>query len=58
LEKEPAVIAEAVRAVLLVAVVLGVVTLDEKALGAVLLALSAILTLFVRQSVTPNSRLP
>lgn len=51
--KEPALVAEAVRAVLLVLVVLGVIQLDEKALAAILVALSAILSLFVRSKVTP-----
>jgi hypothetical protein len=55
LDKEPAVLAEAVRAVLLILVVLGAIQMDEQQMAAILLGVSAILTLFVRQASTPTA---
>lgn len=51
--KEPAVIAGAIRSILWVLVLLGVVVLDEAALAGIALGLEAILTLFVRHTSTP-----
>lgn len=51
LRAEPAAIAEAVRQVLLVLVLLNVVTLSNETLAAIGMAVSAVLTLFVRQTV-------
>jgi hypothetical protein len=53
--KEPAVIAGAIRTILWVLVLLGVVALQEAALAGIALALEVVLTLFVRQTVTPLS---
>ena len=55
LEKEPAVLAEAVRALVLAAVALGLLAIDEQQLATLMLALSALLTLFVRQASTPTA---
>jgi hypothetical protein len=55
LEKEPAAIAEAVRAIFLVLVAFQVVSLGEEQLAIVLLAASAVLTLFVRNASTSKS---
>lgn len=52
LDKEPASIAEAVRVILPVLVLLGVVHLDATALAGIVLGLSALLTLFVRNAST------
>ena len=52
LDKEPAAIAEAVRVVLPVLILLGVVHLNAEALAGIVLGLSAILTLFVRSAST------
>lgn len=54
-EKEPAAIAEAIRAIFLVLVAFQVVSLGEQQLSIVLLAASAILTLFVRSVTTPTA---
>jgi hypothetical protein len=53
--KEPAAIAGAIRAVLLVLVLMGVFVIDEKQLAAIALALEVVLTLFVRQTSTSTS---
>lgn len=53
-EKEPAVIAGAVRVILMVLILANVLLWDEKLLAGVALALEVGLTLFVRNSVTPN----
>lgn len=53
-EKEPAVIAGAVRVILMVLILADVLLWDEKLLAGVALALEVGLTLFVRNSVTPN----
>jgi hypothetical protein len=52
LDKEPAAIAEAVRTILPVLILLGVVHLEPEALAGIILALSAVLTLFVRNAST------
>lgn len=57
IQKEPAVVAGAVIAVLNVLVLLHVVTLTGDQLAAINTALVAVLSLFVRQSVTPNVKL-
>lgn len=51
-DKEPAVIAGAVRSVLWVGVLLGLITIGEQALAGVALVLELVLTLFVRQQST------
>lgn len=53
-EKEPAVIAGAMRAVLHTLVLLGILVLDAPQLAGISLMLEVVLTLFVRASVTPN----
>ena len=53
-DKEPAVIAGSIRSILMVAVLLSLVALDEKQLAGIALGLELVLTLFVRQSSTPN----
>jgi hypothetical protein len=53
LNKEPVVIASAVRAVLWALVLLGAITLEEPQLAAIALALEAVLALFTRSRVTP-----
>jgi hypothetical protein len=55
LEKEPAVIAEGLRAIFLALVAFGVISLGEQQLSVVLLAASAVLTLFVRQASTSKA---
>lgn len=50
-EAEPTAIAEAVRQVLFVAALLGLIVLDEKALAAIAIAVSGVLSLLVRQNV-------
>lgn len=55
LEKEPAVLAEAVRSVLLALAALGVIAVGEQQLAVFMLALSALLTLFVRHTSTPTA---
>jgi hypothetical protein len=55
LEKEPAVLAEAVRAILLTLVLFNVIVVNEQQLATAMLALSALLTLFVRQVSTPTA---
>lgn len=55
LEKEPAVLAETIRAVILAAVAFGLIAVDEQQLATGMLALSALLTLFVRQASTPTA---
>lgn len=57
INKEPAVVAGAVLAVLQALVLLRVITLDESQLAGINVALIAVLTLLVRQSVTPNANL-
>ena len=53
-EKEPAVIAGAIRTVLYGAVIFGVVTLTVEQLAQIAIGLEIVLGLFVRQSSTPN----
>lgn len=53
-DKEPAVIAAAVRIILNTLVLAGILLWDEKLLAGVAIALEFGLTLFVRNSVTPN----
>lgn len=53
--KEPAAIAGAIRAILFVLILAGVLVWDEKMLASVALALEVVLTLFVRQTSTPTS---
>lgn len=53
LGKQPAAIAGAVRAVLFVLVLAGVIVLDEKVLSGIALALEVVLSLFVFQTSTP-----
>jgi hypothetical protein len=53
-EKEPAVIAGAIRTVLYGAVILGYVTLTVDQLAGIAIGLELVLGLFVRQSSTPN----
>ena len=53
-EKEPAVIAGAIRTVLYGAVILGYVTLTVEQLAGIAVGLEVVLGLFVRQSSTPN----
>ena len=53
-EKEPAVIAGAIRTVLYGAVIFGVITLTVEQLAQVAIGLEILLGLFVRQSSTPN----
>lgn len=57
IQREPAVIAGAVIAVLNMLQVLGFLNLTADALAAINTALVAVLSLFVRQSVTPNSKI-
>lgn len=52
-DKEPVVIAEAVRVVLFTLAMLGVIALGEKELAGIALAVSAFLSLFVRGKVSP-----
>jgi len=52
LDKEPAAIAEAVRVILPVLILMGVLHLSAEALAGIVLALSAVLTLFVRSAST------
>lgn len=54
LEKEPAVISGAIRAVLYGAVLLGYVTLTVEQLAGIAVGLEVVLGLFVRQTSTPN----
>ena len=53
-EKEPAVVAGAIRTVLYGAVILGYVTLTVEQLAGIAVGLEVVLGLFVRQSSTPN----
>lgn len=53
-EKEPAVIAGAIRTILYGAVLLGYVTLTVEQLATIAVGLEVVLGLFVRQSSTPN----
>jgi hypothetical protein len=52
LNAEPAALAEAVRQVLFALVLLNVIVLDEHQLAAIAAAMSAVLTILVRQRVT------
>lgn len=52
LDKQPAVIAEAVRTILFVAVLAGLVNMDDKLLAGIGLAVSALLSLFVYHAST------
>jgi hypothetical protein len=54
LTKEPAAIAEAVRAVMMVLVLANLWTPGDKLLAGIALAVSLVLTLFVRSRVTPT----
>lgn len=53
-QKEPAVIAGAIRTVLYGAVILGVIHLEAEQLAGIAVGLEVVLGLFVRQSSTPN----
>jgi hypothetical protein len=53
--KEPAVIAEAIRAILFVLVLAGLVNVGEELLAGIALVVSLILSLFVYQSSTPTA---
>lgn len=53
-EKEPAVIAGAIRTVLYGAVILGYVSLTVEQLAGIAIGLELVLGLFVRQTSTPN----
>jgi hypothetical protein len=53
LDKEPVVIAGAVRSLLFLAVLMGLIFLDEKQLAGIALAAELVLGLFVRSKVTP-----
>lgn len=55
LQKQPAAIAGALRSVLFVLILAGVLLWDEKLLSAVGLALEVVLTLFVVSSSTPTN---
>lgn len=55
LEKEPAVIAEAIRAILFVAVLAGLVNLGEELLAGIALVVSLVLSLFVRATSTSTA---
>lgn len=55
-QKEPVAIAGAVRSVLWVLVLLGVVLLDEKALAGIALALEVVLGLFARAQTTSTAQ--
>lgn len=57
LEKEPAVVSGAVVAVVNALVLLNVVTLGAEQLAGANVAMVAVLSLLVRQSVTPNAKL-
>lgn len=54
-KQQPVVIAGAVKAVLNVAILLGLLIMDEKTLAGIALALEVILNLFVWNAVTPTS---
>lgn len=54
LGKEPTLWTEAVRAVLFMLILLNVINLDEKQTAGIGLAISAVLALVARQSVTSN----
>lgn len=53
--KEPAVIAGAIRTVLMALVLLSLVAMDEKQLAGIALALEVVLTLFVRSQSTSTA---
>lgn len=53
--KEPVAIAGAIRSVLFVLVLMGLVALDEKQLAGIALALELVLGLFARQASTPTA---
>ena len=53
-QKEPAVVAGAIRTILYGAVILGVVHLTVEQLAGIAVGLEVVLGLFVRQSSTPN----
>lgn len=53
--KEPVVIAGAIRSILFVAVLLSAIALDEKQLAGIALALELLLGLFARSKSTPTS---
>jgi hypothetical protein len=53
-EKEPAVIAGAIRSILYGAVLLGYVTLTVEQLAGIAIGMEVVLQLFVRQTSTPN----
>lgn len=54
-DKQPVAIATALRYLLLAAVLLGLLTLDEKQLAGILIAVEAVLGLFVWNAVKPMS---
>jgi hypothetical protein len=55
LDKEPAAIAGAVQVILPVLVLLGVVSLDDKAMAGIVLVVSTLLALFVRNASTSKT---
>jgi BRCT domain type II-containing protein len=55
LDKEPAAIAGAVQVILPVLVLLGVVSLDDKAMAGIVLVISTVLALFVRGASTSKA---
>ncbi len=57
LNREPAVLAGAVTVIVNALALFGVVDVSVDQLGAVNVAVVAVLSLFVRQSVTPNGKL-
>ena len=54
--KEPVVIAGAVRSILYVGILVGLVVLDDKQLAGIALALEVVLGLFARQTSTSSSQ--
>lgn len=57
-DKEPAFIAGAIRSLLMVAILVNVLVLDEKQLAGIAIALELVLTLFVRNKSTANVNVP
>jgi len=53
-QKEPAVVAGAIRTVLYTLVIMGIVHLEAEQLAGIAVGLEVVLGLFVRQSSTPN----
>lgn len=57
LSQEPSVVSGAVLAILNACVLFGAISASAEQLGAANVAMAAVLSLFVRQSVTPNAKL-